>query len=446
MLEKIKTFLLELVSAIQAAKIYSVDHPRFRELVEKAGRSLGPVFEQRKEIVIGIVENEFAWEEEILFDLSQKLGSFILYLRDRGIERMAFEFPLGSEEIGRFVKSLIDPGIKVYADPQEYLIQQGIRNIKAGKIRGPATARLPKKEIPEDYREHYLTSLQTATQSIESVLEEQKISSLDLGFSMLDIMENFVGKYQELLRLVALKEKDIITFAHLLNVSVLSMHLASKMGHSKEEVLNLGNAALFHDIGKIFVSRRILKKKERLDQEESSVMRDHAALGAKILLKYQETLGILAAVIAFEHHLRYDVKGYPRLAFPYRPHRASQIVSVCDVYDALSQKRTYKQDYPPLKIYELMTKEKGRLFDPELVDEFFKAMGVWPVGTIVVLSDERIAVVREANDQDIFRPRVEVIFPEDKKEMIDLAEKKGPLEITAYLNPFAEGKKYIDFL
>jgi HD-GYP domain-containing protein (c-di-GMP phosphodiesterase class II) len=224
------------------------------------------------------------------------------------------------------------------------------------------------------------------------------------------------------------------------------MHLASKMGYSKEDVLRLGNAALFHDIGKIFVSRRILKKKDQLTQDEFSQMRDHSVIGAKILLKYQDSLGMLPALIAFEHHLRYDLKGYPKLAFPYRPHPASFIVSLCDVYDALCQKRTYKTDLPPLKIYEVMTKEKGKLFDPELVDEFFKAMGVWPVGTIVILSDERIAVVREVNDKDIFRPKVEVVFPIDKRELMDLFDQRDKLEIKDYLSPFGEGRKYLDFI
>lgn len=93
-----------------------------------------------------------------------------------------------------------------------------------------------------------------------------------------------------------------------------------------------------------------------------------------------------------------------------------------------------------------MTKEKGKLLDPEVVDEFFKAMGVWPMGTIVVLNDDRIAVVREANATDIFRPKVEVIVPEGQREMIDLIEQKGALEIKGYLNPYGEGRKYLEFI
>jgi putative nucleotidyltransferase with HDIG domain len=446
MLEKIKAFLIDFISTIQAAKIYAADHPQLRELIERAFRNLEAVLKERPEIVIGIVDNELAWEEEILFDLSRKLHSLFLYLKERGIERMSFEAPLGREELSRFVAALTNPKIKDYEDPQEYFAQMGIQKIKAGRLTAPRLVPMAAQKRQEDLKGQYEASVQGVTQSIENMLEGKALSSLDLGFSMLDIMDSFAGKSQKFLGLISIKEKDIMTFAHLLNVSVLAMHLSSKMGYSKDEVLELGNAALFHDIGKLFVSRKILKKKDTLSTEEFSMIRDHTVLGARILLKYEETLGILPAVVAFEHHLRYDLKGYPRLAFPYRPHPASFIVSLCDVYDALSQKRTYKKDFPPLQIYELLTKEKGKLLDPEVVDEFFRTMGVWPVGTIVVLNDERVAVVREANKQDIFRPKVEVIVPEDKKEHIDLVEQKGRLEIKDYLNPYGEGRKYLDFI
>lgn len=446
MLEKIKAFLTDFVSAIQASKFYPPEHPQVKDMVGRAARNLEEVLKEKKEVSIGVVDNELAWEDEILFDLSQKLGSLLVYLKERGIERMTFEAPLGEQELGRFVSALTDPGIKSSEDPQGYLTQSGVLHIKVGRILAPSIAPAAAPKKLEDVREHYDTSVQSVTQTIESMLGEKMISSLDLGVSMLDLMDSFSGKNQKFLGLISVKEKDAVTFAHLLNVSVLSMNLASKMGYSKDDVLDVGNAALFHDIGKIFVSRKLLTKKDILSQAEFSIVHDHAVQGAEVLLKYEETLGILPAVVAFEHHLRYDLKGYPRLSFSYPPHPASFLVSLCDVYDALSQKRTYKKDFPPLQIYELMTREKGKLLDPEVVDEFFKAMGVWPLGTIVVLSDDRIAVVREANPADIFRPKVEVIVPEGQLEMIDLVERAGALEIKGYLNPFGEGRKYLKFI
>jgi hypothetical protein len=115
------------------------------------------------------------------------------------------------------------------------------------------------------------------------------------------------------------------------------------------------------------------------------------------------------------------------------------------VYDALAQRRTYKKDYPPNEIYNIMMKEKGKLFDPKLLVKFFKITGVWPIGTIVSLSNRSIAFVREANERDIFRPVVEVISPKNRKGMIDLLKNKD-ISIKKSLNPFAEGKKYLDML
>jgi len=168
-------------------------------------------------------------------------------------------------------------------------------------------------------------------------------------------------------------------------------------------------------------------------------------LGTKILYLYKEALGTLPIVVSFEHHLRYDRQGYPKVAYPQKPHIASLIVSMCDVYDALAQRRTYKEDYPPNKIYELMIKESGKLFDPQLLERFFQAIGVWPVGTLVNLSDKSVAVVREVNEGDIFNPKVEILSPKKKQGHVDLIKKKQ-LSITSALNPLGKGKKYLDMI
>jgi putative nucleotidyltransferase with HDIG domain len=204
------------------------------------------------------------------------------------------------------------------------------------------------------------------------MLNDENIDYLELRFSLLNFMEYFSGGHQELLNLVSMKRKDLATFLHLLNVSLLSMYFSARLGYSKEDVLEIGVAGLFHDIGKLSVARKLIKKKEKLEEEEFAKMKHHSILGAQILFKYADQVGILPVVAAFEHHIRYDGKGYPKLAFPHSPHPVSQIISVCDVYDALSLKRTYKKDFPPLKIYNIMIKEEGSYFDPELLESYFK--------------------------------------------------------------------------
>ena len=93
-----------------------------------------------------------------------------------------------------------------------------------------------------------------------------------------------------------------------------------------------------------------------------------------------------------------------------------------------------------------MIREKGKLFDPDLLERFFQIMGVWPIGTIVYLNDKRIAVIREPNEQDIFNPKIEVIYPTRQKQVINLIEQKDKIQIVEALNPFGHGKKYLDLV
>jgi HD-GYP domain-containing protein (c-di-GMP phosphodiesterase class II) len=272
------------------------------------------------------------------------------------------------------------------------------------------------------------------------------VDGLDLRFNLLNVMENFIGRHQEITSLIEVKRKDLLTFIHLLNVSILAMHLSSKLGLTKEDVLDVGVSALFHDVGKIFISSKILRKKSSLTQHEFTKIKDHTILGSRILCEYRDSLGHLPAVVAFEHHMRYDLSGYPKVTHEKKPYIASFIVSICDVYDALAQRRTYKKDSPPNEIYEIMMQDKGKLFHPQILDRFFEVIGVWPVGTIVSLNDKSIAVVREINKSDIFCPRVEVLSPIQKKRFVDLEKEKRKFKIEKALNPFGRGKEFIDFV
>lgn len=446
MVERIKIALLNLSSAIQAGKIYSKDHPSFQEFIVRAFKALHEILSRKKELVIGIVEDELAWEGEIFFSLSQKLNALVLYLQEKAIERVVFLPDLNEEELSSFIHFLIDREQKGTADAHEYLTTIGVRNIRAGKIRALATQPAAAKDPSKVKKKRKDKTVRNVSQIIENVLNEEDVDYLELKFNVLNYMEDYLGRRQELTDLVSIKKKDLSTFLHLLNVSIISMYVSSKLGYSQEDVLNLGIAGLFHDIGKLAISRRILKKPTKLDEDEFYKMKHHTTQGAEILVKYTDAVGILPAVVAYEHHLRCDMKGYPRLAHPRKPHTASMIISMCDVYDALAQRRTYKKDFPPKKIYNIMIDGKGTSFDPELIEAFFRVLGVWPIGTIVSLSNRKIAIVRQTNEKDIFSPIIEVIHPKKSREVIDLAEEKTKLKITKSLNPFKEGKKHLKLI
>jgi len=446
MRDKIEIFFRDLLASLQTAKLYATEHPIFKKSVDKAFLSLKDTLEERGELVIGIIGEELAFEKEIFFDLSQMLKPAIIYLKERGIERIAFYRDVEKDELDKFIGFLANAKERAGIDAQGTLSLMGIKNITVGKLKAASVSSAGEAQGSPAASAIYERALQKVSQSLTNVLNMQDVDQLTVKFAINNVMESLMTQHQDLLKLSTLRRYDPGTFAHLLNVSILSMYFSSRLGFAKDVVLNIGVAALFHDIGKLYISREVIRKSDRLTEEEFTQIKSHTILGSALLIKYVDTLGIIPAVVSFEHHLKYNLKGYPKPAFPQKPHIVSLIVSICDVYDALSQRRGYKADYPPDKIYSMMMEEKGSSFDPELVDKFFKIMGVWPIGSIVSLSDGRIAVVRDENEDDILLPKVEIIHPADKKEVIDLRERKDSLKIGRFLNPWTEGKEFLHLI
>ncbi len=444
MQEKIKKALTDLISALQAAIIYTTKHPKFTDIIDRLYNDLQDIFRERKELIIGIVDGELAFEHFIFFDLSKKLRPLILFLQEREIERIVFYSTLQKEELVKFLTVLTTPQDNAQKDFGGYFSLLGIKNIHAGKIKTSTPELKEKVKKLRNYLVEYEGALEKVNEYLQKVIDQEELDYLELKYDVMNFLENMLSMYQEFLDLTTFKRKDLVTFVHLLNVTILSMHISSKIGYSRDNVLDIGVSALFHDIGKLYISRKIIQKTDKLDEKELSLMKDHSILGAEILFRYIDALGTLPVVVAFEHHLRYDLKGYPKLAFPQKPHPTSLLISMCDVYDALFQQRSYKKSYPPQKIFDVMQKENGSAFDPELLEKFFQIMGVWPVKSIVSLSDKSVAVVREQNGNDIFNPKVEVLSPKTKRGLVDLSKRR--INITDYLDPFGKGKKYLQLI
>lgn len=445
MKESIEVSFKDFLSAMQSAKLYGSGHPIVRKAIEKAYQSIINVLNEKKELIIGIIGEEIAFEKEILFDLSKIAKPAIDYIRGRGIEKIVFCRGIQIEELEKFISFLAIPKDEIKDNPQDSLEFLGVHNIKAGKI-----------EMFSDMADQDLIQpldigsigkyFEGISQPLTSVLDKETIDGLALKVSLSNIIDNLGAEYRQLLKLSTLKRYDLGTFAHLINVSILSMYFSSKIGFSKEVVLEVGLSGLFHDIGKIYISRKIIRKPDRLNTEEFSIMESHTLLGSALTLQYVNSIGIMPVVVSFEHHLKYDLSGYPKLAFPKKPHIVSQIVSICDSYDALSERRSYKADYPPDEIYNLMIRGKGSTYNPYLLDKFFRIMGVWPIGSIVSLSDQRIAVVVEENQDEIFLPLVKIIHPQKEEEVVDLKNNNNGLKIGRYLNPWKEGKDFLHLI
>jgi putative nucleotidyltransferase with HDIG domain len=198
------------------------------------------------------------------------------------------------------------------------------------------------------------------------------------------------GDQQMILPLLQLKQFDQYTTTHSLNVSVLSMALAEFLGMGATDVRAFGVAGLLHDLGKVRIPIEILTKAGTLTPDERVLMNRHPIEGARLILQSEENLD-LAAVVAYEHHIMLNGMGYPQVRFRRTCHEASNLVHVCDVYDALRTRRPYRDAWPVEQVLPYIEGRSGLEFDPRYVEAFISMMQKWEA-QVAVLADERDAL------------------------------------------------------
>lgn len=248
---------------------------------------------------------------------------------------------------------------------------------------------------------------------------------------MQDAVNCIMQDESSLLGLANIKNYDEYTFNHSVNVAIYAIALGQRIGIPKMILSHLGMAGLFHDIGKIKIPRAILNKKEKLSAEEWTVIRFHPVVGAEMIIQMKEWGELSTRLIGatFEHHLKYDLSGYPKLSRKRNLTLFGKVVALADFYDALVRPRVYRKfPYVSEKILGLMLERAGKDFDPALVKVFINMIGIFPLGTLVLLNTNEMGIVMQTQeDPDLIdRPRVCLLYYSDgeyrKGKIVDLGE------------------------
>ncbi len=197
------------------------------------------------------------------------------------------------------------------------------------------------------------------------------------------------GDRRIILPLLKLRSFDEYTTTHSLNVSVLTMALAEWLGLGAADVRAFGVAGLLHDLGKVKVPLEILNKSGKLDEQERAVMISHPAEGARLIIASEPDLD-MAAVVAYEHHIMLNGGGYPKFSYPRDCHRASKLVHVCDVYDALRTNRPYRDAWPADKVLAYLEERSGIEFDGNIAHAFTRMMRDWEPQLATLTEDEAL--------------------------------------------------------
>lgn len=235
-----------------------------------------------------------------------------------------------------------------------------------------------------------------------------------LASSMVDsIMRN----ENALVWLTQLKHRDEYTSQHSLNVSVFSILFGRHLGLNKAQLKLLGFGALLHDIGKMRIPLEILNKPGRPTPEEMELLKKHPEYGKEILAEKQSDLPPVVFDIAYSHHERYDGSGYPLGLSGNEISRFTYIVSIVDVYDAVTSDRCYHMGISPHEALNLMYGLKPKSFHPDLVEEFIRCLGIYPVGSVVELESGEVGVVMSVNRKRSLFPNLALVLDKFKKPL-----------------------------
>jgi HD-GYP domain-containing protein (c-di-GMP phosphodiesterase class II) len=229
------------------------------------------------------------------------------------------------------------------------------------------------------------------------------------------IVDQVLNEETSLIGLTTIRDYDEYTFTHSVNVCIFSIALGRRLGMTKIQLYELGLAALMHDIGKSRVPIDLLQKTGELTDEEWKWMAAHPWLGVLVLFQFrrqQEELSYRAMTVCQEHHMKIDLTGYPKAIRPRQVSLLSKIVSIADGYDAATSRRVYRTEViAPSAVLEEMRDNPRRGLDQVLVKAFINLLGIYPVGTLVVLDTFELAVVSAVSPtpEMLSRPIIKII-------------------------------------
>ena len=401
---KAEELVRRLAVALRGRELYSPTHPLVQRTAEAFSIAALDALESAPSVIIGFVGDELVVDAMRLSKATATLVGFARDLRERDVDKMTLARGLTPQEIGAFIALLGEHHSDVPLPDQ--LTARGIRHVTLGKI------------IVDEVKDQesgiaaaqrvYMTAVEAA-EALWHTVKAGDQPDPDAARKIIDGLARLVTHDRtSLMALTALKQYNNYTFTHMVNVSALAMAQARALNLNGTLLREFGFAALMHDIGKVNTPVDILNKPEKLTPEEFEIMKRHVVDGAHILRRTPE-MPALAPIVAFEHHLKQDLSGYPEKIGSRKLNLCTMIVSIADVFDALRSNRPYRHGLATERIRAIMAQQDSPAFNPVLLKRFVNLMGLFPVGTLVRLSSDELAVVTAEHPTDPFRPQVTII-------------------------------------
>ncbi len=351
----------QIAAAVNMRGLYPPNHPRVVESVERVLAALGEVVAEAGDdsITYVLIGDDLLAGEQVIRKNTLSLRHFMDILHHRGIERMTLSAGLPLDEANRFIEALTG-GESMASSPHIIL--------------GRAHVALEDETKKSERKQLSMQQLEVMRDAWARFRVQRSLPVEQLEALVWSLIDSVAGSTRSMLPLAPLRAHDEYTFVHSINVSLLVLLQARSFGIYGPMLHDFGMAALLHDIGKLTVPVEILHKPNRLDAAEWEVMKGHAREGAWYLAE-MDAAPPLAAIVAYEHHLRFD--GQPSYPLP-RSARvinlASRMTAIADTYDAMSTTRPHQKALGQAAAFEVLKLRARTNFDPGLVDNFIRLM------------------------------------------------------------------------
>lgn len=405
--ELVRTFAV----AHTNAALYPTSHPLVaNSLAEMAAAVRALSLAGFAEVTINLYKRTLFVENQVFPEESVTYRKLIEDLLSRGVSAITFTASFTPEHAAALIELISDVRVTDIGAARAFLEARGATGVSVAEttaLEGAADEERS-REIRARARESYDTGL-AAMREIETQAKLGKITEVQSLQRVVEgLLENLLQDPAAVLGLTAIKGHDDYTLNHSINVCILAISLGSALGLSEEELRSLGLSALLYDIGKVRIPESILLKAGPLTAEEWQTVKRHTEEGAD-LLKTIQLSDKMPMIVAYEHHQRHDLMGYPKPAGGQEQHLFSKIVAVCDAYDAMTTMRPFRREIRPDKALAVLMQGRGKAYDPAVTKAFVAMLGIYPMGSVVILDDGSTAVVYRVNSDDLLHPRVKVL-------------------------------------
>jgi HD-GYP domain-containing protein (c-di-GMP phosphodiesterase class II) len=407
----------------KTARIVDPGNDTFRNQLRNFMNALHAVAGERPTVVIKDLDgHHFVNERLVRFDDRGLSGAaeILEQWRKIGLGGVRIDAEIPDVEAGRFFQTLA--AIRPDEHNLEFAIAQlktlGIEQIELlsteqVKEDEPKLTDDERRQLRQMARTVFFRAMDNVRQIVAGVRHGQELNVVKTKRVVHSLIDHIVHDEHSLLELTAIRDYDDYTFAHSTNVAVYALTMGVRLNLDRARLSQLGFAALFHDVGKIKLPQDLVRKPEAFDEDDWLQMQRHPLLGVKTILRNLkvDVHTARAARAAFEHHINTDFTGYPMLHYDRRPANLfSGIVAIVDTFDAMTSGRVYmKKQFTADVVLKKMRYQMQSKFDAFLLKIFNDIIGVYPAGSLVLLTTDEVALILTNNESEPLRPYIKIV-------------------------------------